>query len=126
MQGTKGFYTTVTCALVVLWWYFISLCPGPAYEAWLGLVQTALAQVDTPSATLQPMEALTGSRAWVLDADGTALQRVNYSVGHWSALADALATLEAADDSADGRASLLRASHLVPSPSKHTSTCRNM
>ena len=81
-----------------------------------GSVQVAIAQVDTPSATLQPMDVLTGSKAWVLDAPGTALQRVNYSEEHWGDLSDSLAALEAAPDSANGRASLLRASHLVRAP----------
>ncbi|KAK9861578.1 hypothetical protein WJX84_009108, partial [Apatococcus fuscideae] len=70
---------------------------------------TALQRVDVPQ----------GSLGWVLDADGTALQRVNYSEGQWSDLAESLARLEvpgAANESAISpqiKASLLRASHLV-------------
>ncbi|KAK9834407.1 hypothetical protein WJX74_001127 [Apatococcus lobatus] len=82
--------------------------PGVASSA-----EVAVAEVDSPNASLQPMEALTGTKAWVLDADGAALQRVNYSKDHWDDLADSLSGLTAADDSPEDRASLLRASHLV-------------
>ena len=63
--------------------------------------------------TLQPEDVPGASQAWVLDAHGTALQRVNYPEEQWGHLADSLANLDADADSAEGRASLLRASQLV-------------